>query len=267
MIVLALALGAGAGALLMGHMMEAQLVAAEHERDTARAELENATEGAKQKADRATLRARDLELNNQVLQQRLRLLSQNKPEDAAPIPESDIDVLETPPAGGGPHSAKEVPAVKSAAFEDAPAVSPDAEADNDRRSAARERVRERLDSFLQEESTKTADPEVQQRLTQIKEYTEQLTELRRAMRNASPDERAQLREDMTEVVMALHDVGETQQDYMMREVARQFDITEPDEQEAFVGAVRELQASPFFRPESLVWGANRRIKDFAPPSR
>jgi len=130
--------------------------------------------------------------------------------------------------------------------------------ENQRRQNARERMRERMDTFFDEEYEKAADPEVQQRLEQMEQYIEQMGELRRAMRNASPDKRAELREQMGETVAALRDIGEAQQDYMLRDLARQYNISDPHDQDAFVSSFRELQSSPFFRPENLVWGNARR---------
>lgn len=269
LVVLSLVIGAGSGAAVMRQVLVARIDQAEHERDEARGDLRQASDGADKKAARTAARLRDLELQNQVLEQRLRMLSEkagpaDEPTEQESLTTSSPNALSRPTSSAASSQNQNNGLKKDGAL--AEPNSPAAE--TEQRSIARERVRERLDSFLQDELQKTGDPEVQQRLAQIRDYTEQLSEMRRSMRNAPPDERAALRDRMTETVGALRDVGEAQQDYMVREVAREFDITDPDEQEAFVGAFRELQASPFFRPESLIWGANRRIfKDVLGSSR
>jgi len=129
------------------------------------------------------------------------------------------------------------------------------EARRARWEAMRSGMRDRVDDFFQGEFEAAADPAAQERLAQMEEHTNYLMDAREAMRQAESDEeREELRQAFGESAMALRDLVDEQQDYMLRTLAEEHGIKKAEDQDAFVASMQEMQSSIFFRPERVIWG-------------
>jgi len=126
-------------------------------------------------------------------------------------------------------------------------------------------MRENMDAFFQREIGNTTDPEVQNRLGLIQEHSNYAMELQEAMRQAESDEERQaLREALRNTMFTLRDLGLEQQDHMLRELAREYGITDAARQDAFMASVRSLESSPYFRPEAAFPGQGMGFRGRGP---
>jgi hypothetical protein len=60
-------------------------------------------------------------------------------------------------------------------------------------------------------------------------------------------------------------LSRAQQDYLVRNFAKQYGISDPAQQDTFIAALRDLQVSPYFRPERLMSGMGEWLQR-PPPS-
>ena len=121
-----------------------------------------------------------------------------------------------------------------------------------------QRMRERVTTVLQEEYDNAADADTQERVQTIQAYTDQLAQLRTAMRDAQTDqERDGLRQSMRETYGALQEVVRTQQDSMLRTFASSNGITDTGKQDTFINGLRDLQSNTFFQTDRMMGGGGR----------
>ncbi|MDX9971480.1 MAG: hypothetical protein RBU21_00680 [FCB group bacterium] len=121
-----------------------------------------------------------------------------------------------------------------------------------------QRMNERMQEYYEAETAKTNDPAVQQRLATLRDQSTYMMDVMQRMRDsADPDERTQLQEEFQQVRSNVSNLVQEQQDHMLRQVAAQNGITDPQKQEAFMNSLRETQDSPFFRSPMMSWGGDR----------
>ena len=118
-----------------------------------------------------------------------------------------------------------------------------------------ERLQNRMDDFFEREYMAAPDRDSQERIVLMQEYAHYMAELGEAMRTAQDrDQRREVGQEMREAFGNMRQLMNQQQDAMLRNLATSFDISDPSQQEAFVAQMREVQNSPFFRPERLMMG-------------
>ncbi|GMV92185.1 MAG: hypothetical protein AMXMBFR82_19630 [Candidatus Hydrogenedentota bacterium] len=126
--------------------------------------------------------------------------------------------------------------------------------------------RSRMDGFFNDAMQKTNDPAAQQRIAAISEYTNYTMDLFREMRDAESDEeRDQIRQDLSITFEETRSLVRDQQDYLIGEALKENGVSNPQEQQALVNAVRETMEDPFFRmpgggggPPMWGWGDRGR---------
>lgn len=257
--VVAVALGLVAGILLARSQLGPRIEQVAAERDAALRDLRQVGKDAEQIATRV----RQLENENRSLEEELGALR----EKLAAVPQaSDVAEAEEQalwqdepvfPVALDALDAPDTQMTADAAPDDSQDRLPEEE--RARREAwwreARQGMRGRMDDFFQDEFDATADPEVQERVVQLQDYTTSLMELRQAMRDAQTDEeREALRETMGETFAGLRELTMAQQDYMTRNLAQEYGIKDPARQDAFIESMREMNSTPYFRPERLFGG-------------
>ena len=108
--------------------------------------------------------------------------------------------------------------------------------------------RGRMEGFFDEAMQKTTDPAAQNRIAAISEYSNYTMDLMRAMRDAETDEeRDQIRQDLSITWDETRTLVRDQQDFLISETLKENGVTDPQKQQALVGAVRETMEDPFFR--------------------
>ncbi|MBX7257445.1 MAG: hypothetical protein K1Y02_13865 [Candidatus Hydrogenedentes bacterium] len=108
--------------------------------------------------------------------------------------------------------------------------------------------RDRMGQFFAGEMEKTNDPAVQQRLSQISEYSQYSMDLRRQMREAQTDEERQaLSEQFEQVANTTRTLVKEQQDYLLRQSLASNGVTDAATQDAMINSYRTTMESPFFR--------------------
>ena len=124
----------------------------------------------------------------------------------------------------------------------------DREAREARREEFIERFREQMQASLDDVILSSDDPAEQERMALMGEYADYMTDLRRRMADAEDEEaRRALFQEMAEAGAEMRALVVEQQDHVLRNVARQHGITDPQEQQAFVSSLREAQASTAYR--------------------
>lgn len=123
--------------------------------------------------------------------------------------------------------------------------------------------RGRMQNFFDEAMQKTTDPAAQNRIAAINEYTNYTMDLFRSMRDASTDEeRDQIRQDLAITFDETRSLVRDQQDYLISQTLKENGVTNPQQQQALVSAVRETMDDPFFRmpggggPPMMGWGGD-----------
>lgn len=118
-----------------------------------------------------------------------------------------------------------------------------------------QRMNERMQGYYEAEAAKTNDPAVQQRLATLRDQSTYMMDVMQRMRDTMDEqERAQLQEEFQQVRANVSTLVQEQQDYMLRQVAIQSGVTDPQKQEALMNSLRETQESPFFRSPMMSWG-------------
>ena len=248
--VLAITIGAAAGAWIMRLQMDGQLTAALAEQENLRKQLEEVRADSMLPAEREKALMSEIE----ALQARLNSLeTQQKAQrsagvsfEASPNPETNVgDAAGQPP-------------------------SPDAAmADGERRRGPRERdenvseeerqqraerwrefqqqFRDRMDSFFQEQYNAAPDAASKERIAQLQQYAEYMMQLRESMRNATTEEeRESLRQAMRDTGANMAELARQQRDQMMRQLAQQFGIQDPSQQESFISQLQSLESNPLY---------------------
>lgn len=264
-VILAVALGAVAGAFVVHHRLEPQLREAQSARDT----LERQASQSAHDAQRANDRLAALEPKlDALLAERDSLREQLK---TAPPPVSGMAEEEVVPedaADAAVLSEPEQPEPTQRPDRTTEGQRPDERAEDRRGSPWRDPearrqfmndMRERSQGYLQDRIAATRDPVAQERLRSIGEYTDYLMELGSQMADAESDEeREQLRQTMDETRESLQSLVRDQQEYMARDLAAQYGITDEDKQDAFISSLSELRDSPFFNSRLMQGGGRGR---------
>ena len=108
--------------------------------------------------------------------------------------------------------------------------------------------RDRMDGFFDEAIQQAPDATVQNRLSSIKEYTDYSMDLMREMREAETDEeRDALRDELSATWDATRTLVREQQDYLLKETLKTNGISNAQQQQALVDAMRQTMEDPFFR--------------------
>jgi len=119
-------------------------------------------------------------------------------------------------------------------------VEPSAEQLEQSRAEYTQRLRERMQSYVDTEAQKTTDPVVQQRLAMLREQADYMVEMLQAVRSATDDaQRADFQQQFNDARANVQALVQEQQDYMLRQVAAQHGITDPQRQQAFVESLRQ----------------------------
>ena len=109
------------------------------------------------------------------------------------------------------------------------------------------RFQDNANRFLDAQAQQSTDPDEQERLAALAEYTAYSAELMQDLRDAETDEdRQPMREALDEVRQATRDLVREQRMHMLRETAAANGITDPDRQDAFLGSIQTVLTSPFF---------------------
>lgn len=253
--VVALVMGGAVGAWVTHERAREQFIELERERDSALRKAEQALTEAEANAEQM----RQVEFENVSLEKQARALEQealavakrvatvdraSEPVDEAPIPPSPALAS----VGAASSSVAVPPEDPMMAMDEGSRKERE-----ERRRAFGQEIRERRDAFFQQELQRTGDVEVQQRLGQMQAETDYLIELRNAMREAqTEEEQQQLRQSFGETMRVLHDLNTAQQEYLVREVAKEYGIKDPTRQDAFIASMRDMQSSPYFHPERVM---------------
>ncbi len=133
------------------------------------------------------------------------------------------------------------------------------------RSEFLSQVRQRTSDIIEAEAAKAGDPAVRRRLDAIREQSDYMLALMEQIRETrKEDERARLQEAFDAARAEVGALVEEQQDYMLRQVAAQYGITDEVKQAELIRSLRETQSSPLFRAPTLTWGitsANRHAEE------
>lgn len=249
--VLALTLGAAGGAWIMRSQLENRLTAALAEQESLRKQLEDARADSVLPAEREKALMSEIE----ALQARLNSLeAQQKPQtsgapsfEASPNPEANLGDVAGPP-----------PPRDAAVADGEPRRGPrdrDENLTEEERQQRAERWREfqqqfrdRMDNFFRDQYNAAPDGESKERIAQLQQYAEYMMQLRESMRNATTEEeRESLRQAMRETGANMAELSRQQRDHMMRQLAQQFGIQDPSQQEAFISQLQSLESNPLYR--------------------
>lgn len=159
------------------------------------------------------------------------------PTDAAAAPadtgEGDGDRRRAPPQPGEP------------GYEEWQARRAQWEQERSQRGAE---FRERMEGFFDDAIQRAPDAAVQNRLASIKEYSDYSMDLMREMRDAQTDEeRDALREELAATWDTTRTLVREQQDYLLKESLKANGISNSQQQQALVDAMRQTMEDPFFR--------------------
>lgn len=258
MLIVGVAAGLAAGALVTAQTYAQRLEAMEQARDAAQAEA------AALNRDVASLEAAANATTGQLraLEDRMaRLDARAQAPAPAPMPDdrdwadafaADAPPMDaaTPPAGTQPPAAPE----NTEPGPDETAGTAEQAEREARRAEFRQRFQERVDTFFEEQYARARTAEEQERIALMQEYSQYAMDLRGAMRDAETDEERQaLGEQFRDTWTALRDLRDEQQAAMVRDVAAEYGITGANQQ-AFTDAVLRLQESPFFNPGAAMGG-------------
>jgi hypothetical protein len=107
---------------------------------------------------------------------------------------------------------------------------------------------ERVNTFLGERMMQSPDAVEQDRIAALREYFDYMTDLRQQMHEAKTDEEhAQIEELMQKSGEEMTGLQREEQDYLLRQVAEEYGITDPQKQAEFVNRMQEFRHDPFFR--------------------
>ena len=108
-------------------------------------------------------------------------------------------------------------------------------------------MRERTTAFFEESLANSTDPVEQERLLAMEEYMGVMMDLRGQMRDAETEEEEDaLRAAMEENGVAMRELVDEQQQYMLGKVAEDFGIKKPGQQRKLAEAMQQTMESPFF---------------------
>jgi predicted nucleic acid-binding Zn-ribbon protein len=261
--VVACIVGATAGVLLTATRIQPQLEAARLEA----AQLKDKATKAEAEVPDLKFRIEHLESENTTLKSQVadleafKVTSLNAPkpqmteDDALAALEAEVPD-ETPAEGGNRNGDRRNR--RQGGFDPAN-LTPEQRAEFEER---REAMRTRVADMMNQEIAKYNDPAVTERITAIDQQRQAMTDMWQAMRDAKTDEeRDALRDQMSQARDQMASLMVEQQDYMLRDLAKQYGITDPAKQEQFLQAMRETTSSPLYRA-SMGFGAGGGRGDF-----
>lgn len=131
----------------------------------------------------------------------------------------------------------------------------------ERREQWRERVDERISSMraelqetMDERIRSTNDPAARRRLAEIAEYSQDLFDWGRLIREAEGEERDAYRQHMRETTSHVRSLVEEQREHMLRDLASEYGITDPQQQRSFLRQLERTQSDEFFERDIPISG-------------
>ncbi len=254
--ILAVALGAAAGAWVMRTQLQDQLSSALAEKQ----KLENELAEARANAVLPAEREKALQSEIEALRAQVQTLEQQR-VNASATP-TDAQFLPSPPPGFDPTE------VTGEQPQDAATDRGERRGPRDRESTDAERqeraerwremqqqFRERIDSFFQDQYNAAPDAASKERIAQLQQYTDYMAQLRDSMRNAATEEeREAIRQAMRETGANMAEIARQQREHMMRQLAQQYGITDSNQQEAFIQALQNMESNPIYRGGGMLGG-------------
>lgn len=109
--------------------------------------------------------------------------------------------------------------------------------------------REGMNQFYDDAIASADTPEAQDRITSIRDYSQQMMDLRQQMRNAADDTtREALRADMEAMRDEMRPLIRDQQNYLLQQAAASAGVNNANVQRKLADALRDTMRSPFFMP-------------------
>lgn len=269
---------AGAGGIWFAGQSRLAAVAAE--RDAAVAKARSVAASAPAPEAFKALETENQQLKVRLDEMRIQLSAAQTAASAAPVAEvvegeaagaAPLDLadllgsmewgeVEAPPRRGRKGGAGEgAPGTPGEAGDPAALAERGAWNDPARRAAFENRgtqLREAVQGYLDGEMAKAADrPDVQQRLTQISDYVNDLQQLKEQLRGMEDSpERDALREQLRQTQSAMRDTVHEQQRYLLEEAVAASGVDNPGQARRVANSVRQTMNSPFFRMEPMLSG-------------
>jgi len=244
--IVGLVLGAIVGAVVVRHQTAPRLEAAGQETARLNALLVDLQRAAKE-SDEEAARLKD---RLTELAEELRLAKTERPEQ--PEPEAPPVAFDLSQLFAGVEAEPEVDARAGPRTEGGRRrwgdLSPeDREAMTERRREFTGQMRERVTTFLQDQMMQSRDATEQERLAALQEYFDYMADVRERMREAeTEEEREELGGLLRQSGEEMRNLVRDQQDLLVREVAKDYGITDPQKQVEFAERLQELRSSPFF---------------------
>ena len=118
-----------------------------------------------------------------------------------------------------------------------------------------EQDRVRVQDFLQTQIETTSDPAEQARLTRLQEDMQVVRDLFDQLREAqSSEERQNVIRQMARVRGEMRDIILEQRAALVRQTLEQAGVTDTAQQQHLIAALEELQNSPYYTDQMLIWG-------------
>jgi hypothetical protein len=261
-ILVALAVGAVGGTLVIQHRLNPQLQAALEQDASREAEMKRLArelDRTRQRLDLSRTELSKMARERDALRDELQALEETVPAqqdlsfDTMLAPDAAIELEPEASAEGQP--ALEAPRSERPDGDrrrDSPWRNPEA------RREFMAQIRDRSMNFLQDRIDSTTDPVVQDRLAAIGDYLDYMMDLGAQMRDAeTEEERDALRETMGQTRDEFQGLVREQQDYMVRQLAEEYGITGTEEQDEFIASLQGMRQSPFFSSPMMQWGFGR----------
>jgi len=106
--------------------------------------------------------------------------------------------------------------------------------------------RDGVNSYYEDAIAQATEPEAQERLAALQDYTEQLFDIRQQFRQADDATREKLREEMRTLRDEMAPLQREQQDYLLRRTAAAHGLEKPGEQNRFIRDLRSTMQDPIF---------------------
>ena len=121
---------------------------------------------------------------------------------------------------------------------------------DERINTMREELQEAMDARIQSAN----DPAARRRLAEIAEYSQDLFDWGQLIRDAEGEERDAYRQHMRETARHVRNLVHEQRDHMLRDLASQYGITDPQDQRAFLRQLERTQSDELFERDIPVSG-------------
>ena len=241
--VMAIALGAVCGALVVRAQFAGQLADFEGEADNLRAELQQLRQehaAAQEEAARLDALNQRSATEKGLLQEQMASLDASGGEAQPFVLQVEVqgDLAQTRPPG----DRREDRAGRDRGDRGPWGGSPEA------REEFRAQMRERFGEFYASQIEQATDPGAKDRLASMAEYSQLMMDLHQQMRDSDDEEeRDALHQSMDDAQDAYRALAAEQKDYMTRELAKTYGITDRAKQDAFIASMEELQSNPLIR--------------------